>query len=905
MLSYGQQDSFNTVYNQMKDFYFKGEYLKSIDSFESILKFQVFSPEADLRLIYHYAGLIYTKLDDPEKALRYYQLSAEHCASPEINPYHLFHNFNSLGHLNEKLGDNFRARAYLEQALNYLGYVNKKDRYYHIRLSAVMFNLGLISYKTGDYHAARAKYLECLKINLKENLPNTSNIYMNLAKVADRLEEFPLAENYYHMAINTKIEETNDKHPEVADIYTEYGEMLMLVGRYEESLSYLEKALFLFIDIYGIFSTYTTACYQIIGDLYLAQDSCLQSFEYYQKALQSIYPGFVSDEFYDNPSEEGSLRDIRYLEILDKKSYALSKYAIASKEDNSQMDLLEYSLNTTALALKVKEKIRNSYPSQESILFLAEHEKSIYLNGINAAYDLFILSGDSDYSKTAYGFASEWKASELLRKINSREALNNENINDSLYSALNINEQRISQYKNSIFQENQKEVPDSINLFRLKDDLFEASRNYEQDLEIARTQDWYKRMHPKPEPADIAELQRHLSANQSIIEYVLSPRDSVKQNQLYTFVITRNDFKIIRQNVGVEFYTNLDYYLYQLETFPDREISISSFDSLSNSLYNLYSYLIEPVEKFFNGNELFIIPDERLNILPFESLISLKTKEGLVNFSGLSYLVHQYNISYAYSVNLLFRERKYKIRKISINAFAPAIDNLFSLETEGLSGAKRELEYISTLFNGNYYYGKEASLSNFYSSISDPGIFHFAMHSNRERNFESGGYLEFYEDADDSLSGKLWGHEISFLELESPMVCLSACNSGLGVINRSEGILSLTRNFMEAGAASVVNSLWEVNDFTGFDVITGFYTELFKGKKKNSALQKAKLKFLDKASPALHHPFYWSGYQLVGSIDPVKSKFFIIPGGLTLILSIGLIYSLRRRISRRRLSADV
>ncbi|MCK4919638.1 MAG: tetratricopeptide repeat protein, partial [Bacteroidales bacterium] len=537
VLAFGQQESdYFYLYEQLRAHYNKGSYFEAENYLKSILAKNNYPSDADFRIIYHYAGLVYSKLNESRKSLYYYLLSEDYCDTPEKNPYDLYHNYSARGNLYVYSGDYFRGKSYFGQALNCLQYVDIKNKYYYQRLSAVLLNLGIVLYKMGDYNSATQNYLASLKIKVDQALTNISNVYFNLAKAADRLNEFSMAENYYNLAINTKIEETNDKHPEVADIYTEYGEMLMLVGRYEESLSYLEKALFLFIDIYGIFSTYTTACYQIIGDLYLAQDSCLQSFEYYQKALQSIYPGFVSDEFYDNPSEEGSLRDIRYLEILDKKSYALSKYAIASKEDNSQMDLLEYSLNTTALALKVKEKIRNSYPSQESILFLAEHEKSIYLNGINAAYDLFILSGDSDYSKTAYGFASEWKASELLRKINSREALNNENINDSLYSALNINEQRISQYKNSIFQENQKEVPDSINLFRLKDDLFEASRNYEQDLEIARTQDWYKRMHPKPEPADIAELQRHLSANQSIIEYVLSPRDSVKQNQLYTFV---------------------------------------------------------------------------------------------------------------------------------------------------------------------------------------------------------------------------------------------------------------------------------------------------------------------------------------------------------------------------------
>lgn len=885
----------------MKIYYQNGEYFDAKTYIDSILNYKELYPNADFRLIYHYAGFIYRRLGETANAQMYYAWSEKYCDPPVENPYHLFHNFNSRGNLYVDMGDFFRASSFLEQALKYLSLVKEKDQYYFQRLSAILQNLGINSYNSGDLQNARNRFITALEISLDHRFSDISFIYFNLGKISDRLKEFSSAEEYYILAIETQLNGSNVNHSDLADIYVEYGEMLMLTKNYEKSLEYMELALAIFVENYGVYSIYTSACLQITGDIYLAMDSCHSALEYYQKALQSIHPGFTSEEFSDNPPFEGSLLDIRYMEILSKKARALSQYALASIEKSMQKDLWEQSITTTRLAINVKEKIRNSYPSQESIFFLAEHEKEIYLNGVNAAYELYLLKGDPNSNKIAFGFASEWKAAELLRNINSREAMSNENVNDSLNTALIEYEHRISQYNQFIIQENQKEMPDSGSLLSWKNKLFETSRSYENSLEIAKKQDWYQRMHRKPAPANVEKLQKQLSGNQSIIEYVLSQQESEGLQQLFTFVITKKDFKILRQNVNDVFYADLDYYYKQLETFPNREINFASFDTIRNSLYNLYAYLIKPVEEFLSGTELFIIPDDKLNILPFESLISRKSNEEVINFSGFAYLIYQYNISYAYSANLLFSEKKFKTRSVSLNAFAPATGNLFALEAKGLYGSKMELEYISGLFKGNYFYGKEASLANFYNIISDPGIIHFALHSNRERDFKSGGYLELYKTSKDSLDGKLWGHEISFLEIKSPMVCLSGCNSGLGIINASEGVLSLTRNFMEAGATAVVHSLWEVNDFTAFDLIADFYSDLSRGSKKNIALQQAKLNFLEDASPSLHHPFYWAGYQLVGSIAPVKTRFPWQPLMLLLFLGLALLYFLRRRISRRSL----
>ncbi len=49
--------------------------------------------------------------------------------------------------------------------------------------------------------------------------------------------------------------------------------------------------------------------------------------------------------------------------------------------------------------------------------------------------------------------------------------------------------------------------------------------------------------------------------------------------------------------------------------------------------------------------------------------------------------------------------------------------------------------------------------------------------------------------------------EVFELDLSASLVTLSACNTGLGLVN-GDGVLGLSRAFLYAGAPSVLVSLW-------------------------------------------------------------------------------------------------
>jgi len=95
------------------------------------------------------------------------------------------------------------------------------------------------------------------------------------------------------------------------------------------------------------------------------------------------------------------------------------------------------------------------------------------------------------------------------------------------------------------------------------------------------------------------------------------------------------------------------------------------------------------------------------------------------------------------------------------------------------------------------------------------------------------------------------------------LVTLSACDTGNGRLLGEEGIASLERAFLLAGAKSVIASLWTADDTYTIALMKRLYQHLVDGYDKGSALRQAKLDLLQEfGEQAL--PVYWAGFTLVG-----------------------------------------
>jgi CHAT domain-containing protein len=97
-------------------------------------------------------------------------------------------------------------------------------------------------------------------------------------------------------------------------------------------------------------------------------------------------------------------------------------------------------------------------------------------------------------------------------------------------------------------------------------------------------------------------------------------------------------------------------------------------------------------------------------------------------------------------------------------------------------------------------------------------------------------------------------------------VVLSACETGLGQQANGEGVFGLRRGLQEAGAESVLMSMWPVPDQETQELMTLFYRQWLGGLDAHEALRRAQLKERDTVRQRYGRdlPYYWGAFVLVG-----------------------------------------
>jgi CHAT domain-containing protein len=316
----------------------------------------------------------------------------------------------------------------------------------------------------------------------------------------------------------------------------------------------------------------------------------------------------------------------------------------------------------------------------------------------------------------------------------------------------------------------------------------------------------------------------------------------------------------------------------------------------------MYLNLIKPVEDLFRGKKLIIIPDEEIGWLSFDEFLKNKPGPGQSDYEGLHYLINDYTFSYGYSSSLIFSKSSSEMRGAKVLAFSPDYRNTSRSDSamSSLRGAGIEIASIFKWFRGKNFSGDNATKTNFISALHDPAIFHLAMHSMSDSIDSKYSYLMFDTHKLSAADSKLYNYEISLARIQSPMVVLSACNSGTGTLYYGEGLMSLARGFTLAGASSVIKTTWDINDEVSAAIMTRFYFHLSKGNEKNEAMRLAKLEYLKSSSPAFKNPYYWAAYEVLGDNEPVTRNLvvYVIIIGLIIIISGGMVlfYFKRRRI---------
>jgi CHAT domain-containing protein len=150
--------------------------------------------------------------------------------------------------------------------------------------------------------------------------------------------------------------------------------------------------------------------------------------------------------------------------------------------------------------------------------------------------------------------------------------------------------------------------------------------------------------------------------------------------------------------------------------------------------------------------------------------------------------------------------------------------------------------------------------------------------------------------------GLLQFREIAALPLADRVVVLAACQSASGAVVPGEGVMGLARAFFQAGARTVVGSLWPQRDDEAERLMRELYGHLAEGRSMAAALAAAQRDRLQAGAPAAA----WAGLVVLGDGDvapfPARPTPGPSPGNLlraALLAAIAVLLG-RRWLTRRR-----
>ena len=297
--------------------------------------------------------------------------------------------------------------------------------------------------------------------------------------------------------------------------------------------------------------------------------------------------------------------------------------------------------------------------------------------------------------------------------------------------------------------------------------------------------------------------------------------------------------------------------------------------------------ILAPASQELGNKRLLIVGNGILQSIPFAALPVPKAP----NYPHPQPLIVKHEIITLPSASSLAALRQnVKGRNLAPKKLAVLADPVYEVEEEGdnllrnlsrkaqeacrslqnLPYTRTEAENILALVPENESFaalGHEASLTTALSpQLSQYQTVHFATHGclNQDVPQLSGLALSAYSSQGETQDNILRLNSIYNLVLPAELVVLSACETGLGEELAGEGLVSLTRGFMYAGAKRVVVSFWAVNDSSTSELMSKFYEKMYQDKlRPGAALRAAQLEMWQKGGD-WQDPYHWAAFTVQG-----------------------------------------
>ncbi|CAG0935322.1 hypothetical protein TFLX_04155 [Thermoflexales bacterium] len=335
----------------------------------------------------------------------------------------------------------------------------------------------------------------------------------------------------------------------------------------------------------------------------------------------------------------------------------------------------------------------------------------------------------------------------------------------------------------------------------------------------------------------VADIQASLSAETRLVEYFIA------RDQVCAFVVSRERISVYPALARLEeLHPLLESLAFQIAkgqygaAYLQRH-RVSLLTAVRQVLSQLFEALLAPLwPELTIASSLIIVPHGPLHRLPFHAL----------EVNGRP-VIETHAVSYAPSAAVLkFCRDKQPPRQ------TPPL--LVGVPDDRIARVGDELRAVAELFpDATSLIGESATVEQLRQQAPHCGWLHLATHGlfRPEAPLLSGLQL-----ADRWLTVQ----DIYDLPLNVSLVTISACESGLSGVSGGDDLVGLVRGFLYAGAASMLASLWMVDDEAMARLMTEFYRAWQSGVPKARALQQVQRAFWEE----YQHPFYWAPLMLIG-----------------------------------------
>lgn len=867
-------------------FFETGRYSQAIELYQSLLPLyaEKFGKQSSLLAEIHSnlgITLGYSGLYDEAK-IQYEAGLAITLAIYEDSDPNLAVSYINLGVFYERKGDYGLAKDYYEEALRI-----RKAHFgpQHERVADCYNNLGNIQYFLGDWLGARSYYQKSYDIYRRRlGLQNTNVGYacMNLAITYALEGKMEKAEKLFRQDLAIRQQVYGEKHPLTAYCYDNLGQLYQMQNKLGMAFQHYTRSLEISKAAYGENHPFVAQTYGNLAKLALSQNDSTGAEGFYHKALGVL--GLYDGQNWTEPShvKDGpkALRMIQELFQLQAQRPSLRQEAWESLQFADQ--LVDY--------------FRTSYRAEGSQLFLQGSIVPFYESGIIFCQKQALHTGDQSYLSFALKLSEQTSAVLLSKAIKQSEALNHTEIPDSLLSLEKSTRTLLEFYDRQLKSTQEEDLLDTYQAARFQQLQIYDSIQGHLEAHYPRYYQRKNQMHI----SSIEEIRMSLlEEDESLVEYF------VGDSNLFTFLLNPDTLILIQQTKLKGLAQQISelrqaIYGYFVSTQKSDSLYRQGLIQYQARAYELYQILISPIEAQLNKN-MMIVPQGELGYVPFEVLL----KDQVIHLQAIGqypFLIKERTISYAFSVNQLLAQRQLPpVKSKELLAVRPSFSAsplLSSHETERLRNnlgplpyAAEEVANIQAIWPGpsTVIEEQEANIDRFRQLAGSYGILHIATHAQADDKSRASERAFLAFQPNDSLPDAhfLYFNELPLLDLDADLVVLSACETGIGRLYEGEGIASLARGFTQAGARSILTTLWSVNDAQSSKLMGDFYRYLALGIDKDKALQKARMRYLSRADDFYSHPFFWGAYIAIGDMSTVGK-----PGGsspwLLAFLAIGL-----------------